>query len=185
MVHRFLLAFVTCGLFSCMLMAEALPPQVAQLIPTLQSWGNNPILIEAVKTSNARAESLEAIKRRDAEWRQIEGLDDEMKAMMNSPAAQQLSKYERSAPYFFEIFLMNNQGANVAMTNKTSDYWQGDEAKWQESFKGGKGAVHVGDVQFDESVEDYLLQISVPVMSEGHAIGAITVGVNLDVLEGR
>ena len=80
---------------------------------------------------------------------------------------------------------MDDQGANVAMTNKTSDYWQGDEAKWQESFKDGVGAVHVGDIEFDESADDYLVQVSVPVMKSGKAIGAITVGVNLDLLQGK
>jgi len=50
------------------------------------------------------------------------------------------------------------------MTNKTSDYWQGDEAKFTESFKGGSGAVHIGDVEFDQSAQAYLVQISVPVM---------------------
>jgi hypothetical protein len=71
------------------------------------------------------------------------------------------------------------------MTNKTSDYWQGDEAKWQESFKDGAGAVHAGGVEFDESSQDYLVQISVPVMDSGKAIGALTIGVNLDFLEGK
>ncbi|WP_197466328.1 MULTISPECIES: hypothetical protein [unclassified Oleiphilus] len=80
---------------------------------------------------------------------------------------------------------MDNQGANVAMTNKTSDYWQGDEAKWQESFKDGAGAVHIGDVEFDESAQAYLVQVSVPVMDGGTAIGAITIGINLDDLEAQ
>ena len=108
-----------------------------------------------------------------------------MKAMMTSKAAQKLSEFEQSQPYFFELFLMDNQGANIAMTNKTSDYWQGGEAKWQESFKGSQGAVHIGEVEFDESAQDYLVQISVPVMDNGKAIGAITVGINLDELEGQ
>ena len=57
-----------------------------------------------------------------------------MKALMNNSAAKELLKFESSKPYFTEVFLMDNQGANVAMTNKTSDYWQGDEAKFIESF---------------------------------------------------
>ena len=32
------------------------------------------------------------------------------------------------------------QGALIAATQRTSDYWQGDEAKWQRSFAGGAGS---------------------------------------------
>ncbi len=41
------------------------------------------------------------------------------------------------------------------------------------------------EIEFDESAQDYLVQISIPVMEAGKAIGAITVGVNLDLLEGK
>ena len=165
--------------------AEEAPAQLKELIPTLQSWGTDATLITAVKTQNGKGITLDAIKQRDTEWRKVEGLDADMKAMMQSDAAKQLSKFEQSAPYYFELFLMDNLGANVAMTNKTSDYWQGDEAKWQESFKNGMGAVHIGEVEFDESAQDYLVQVSVPVMENGKAIGAITVGINLDDLEAQ
>ncbi len=172
-------------LLGALAQAEELPSEIHDLIPTLQSWGVDEVLVAAVQAQNAQGLTLDAIKKRDKEWRAVEGLDGAMKDMMNSPAAKRLSQYEQSAAYFFELFLMDNQGANVAMTNKTSDYWQGDEAKWQESFKNGQGAVHVGDVEFDESAQDYLVQISVPVMQGDKAIGAITVGVNLDELEAQ
>ena len=166
-------------------MAEKLPPQIQELIPVLQTWGQDATLIAAVSNQNKSGLTLAAIKARDKAWRAVDGLDDQMKAIMASPAALRLSELEKSQPYFFELFLMDNQGANIAMTNKTSDYWQGDEAKWQESFKSGKGAVHIGDIEFDESAQDYLVQISVPVMQSDVAIGAITIGVNLDSLEGK
>ena len=75
---------------------------------------------------------------------------------------------------------MDNQGANVAMTDKTSDYWQGDEAKFQKAFNGGAGAVFIDAVKFDESAQAYLVQVSVPVMDGDQAIGAITMGIDVD-----
>lgn len=170
---------------SLSVLAEELPPEVNKMIPALKAWGANPVLIDAVKNQNAKNISLDAIKARDASWRKTEGLDDEMKGMLSSAAGKKLSEFEKSQPYFFELFLMDNQGANVSMTNKTSDYWQGDEAKWQESFKGGAGAVHIGEIEFDESAQDYLVQVSVPVVDGGKAIGAITIGINLDDLEAK
>lgn len=162
--------------------AEA-PETVNALIPTIKQWGENPVVVAAVKEQNAKNISLEAIQKRDKEWIAATGLDDGMKAMMQNAAAAELNKLEATKPYFFESFLMDNQGANVAMTNKTSDYWQGDEDKFTNSFKGGAGGVDIGKSKFDDSAKAYLIQISVPVVDGGKAIGALCVGVNLDELE--
>lgn len=162
--------------------AEEAPAAIHKITPQLEALGNNPILIAAVQAQNAEGLSLDAIKQRDADWRKVAGTNVFMEAMLSNTAAKEMASFESTKPYFIELFLMDNQGANVAMTSKTSDYWQGDEAKWQESFKGGAGAVHVGKVEFDESAQAYLVQVSVPVMDAGKAIGAITIGINLDEL---
>lgn len=81
------------------------------------------------------------------------------------------------------MFVMDNLGANVCMSDKTSDHWQGDEPKFTESYKGGQGAVHIGDVIFDDSTQAYLVQVSVPVTDGGTVIGAITIGVDVDKVE--
>lgn len=164
--------------------AEEAPTSVKALVPTLESWGSNPALVAAVKAQNAKGASLDSIKKLDKEWRDAVGVTPFMTSLLNNPAAAEMKKYEASKPYFIELFLMDNQGANVAMTNKTSDYWQGDEAKFTESFKGGIGAVHIGGVEFDQSTQAYLVQVSVPVMDGGKAIGAMTIGINVDELEG-
>jgi hypothetical protein len=77
---------------------------------------------------------------------------------------------------------MDDQGALVCATAKTSDYWQGDEAKWQRAFNGGKGDVFIDRPKFDESAGARIAQISVPVMENGRAIGAVTVGVAIEKL---
>lgn len=156
---------------------------VAALIPAIKKWGEDPILVAAVKEQNTKGFTREQIQKRDKEWIATTGLDDQMKAMMKSSAAQQLDKLEATKPYYFESFLMDNLGANVAMTNKTSDYWQGDEPKFINSYKEGAGGVDVGKSKFDDSAKAYLIQVSVPVTDAGKVIGAITVGINLDELD--
>ena len=59
-------------------MAEEVPKEIHTIIPVLQTWGTDPVLIEAVKKQNAKNLSLDAIKARDASWRKTEGLDAEM-----------------------------------------------------------------------------------------------------------
>lgn len=163
--------------------AEEVPAAVHELAPALKAWGNDPVLVQAVKGQNAKAMSLDEIKAKDKTWIATDGVDAFMKSLLESDTTKHLLTLESSKPYFTEVFVMDNQGANVAMTNKTSDYWQGDESKFTGSYAGGKGEVHIGKVKFDESAQTYLVQVSVPVMDAGNAIGAITIGVNLDELE--
>ena len=79
---------------------------------------------------------------------------------------------------------MDKQGNIVAESDKTSDYWQGDEDKFIKSFAQGKGAVFIDEPVFDESSERYVVQVSVPVLEPvtKKAIGAVTVGIDLDIL---
>lgn len=169
---------VICSLWSGFAVAEV-PPAVFDLIPTIKAWGTTPELVRAVKAQNAQGLSLDEIKRRDEEWRRNRHITPFMMRLMENEAARKLLDLEHSQPYFLEVFLMDNQGANVAMTIKTSDYWQGDEDKFIESFSNGRGAVYIGQVGFDGSAHAFLVQVSVPVMEHGKAIGALTVGINL------
>lgn len=161
--------------------AEKAPQKVVDLAhSTLAAIGSDPVIVNAVKTENAKGKTLAQIQTKDKDWKSFAGIADYMKVIMESDCAKKLKQIQESAPYYSEIFVMDNQGANVAMTDKTSDYWQGDEAKFQKSFAGGAGAVFVDDVEFDESSQAYLVQISVPVMDGGKAIGAITFGIDVD-----
>jgi hypothetical protein len=40
---------------------------------------------------------------------------------------------------------------NVGQSDVRSDCWQGDEAKWQQTYLKGADAIHIGEVEFDES----------------------------------
>jgi len=171
--------------FSCgWAVAEEAPQRLKDMAKgEFAQLGTDPVIVAAVKAENAKGKTLDQIKAKDQEWKATPGIVDYMQALMDSPCGKHLREIQQSAPYFAEIFVMDNQGANVAMTDKTSDYWQGDEAKFEKSFNGGSGAVFVDDVEFDESSQAYLCQVSVPVMDGAKAIGAITIGVDVDQLK--
>ncbi|WP_198298209.1 PDC sensor domain-containing protein [Vibrio gazogenes] len=164
--------------------AEGAPDSLKELIPQLESWGRDPVLIEAVEAQNKQKVSLDEIKKMDETWRNTSDVNDFMSSLMSNKAAKRLLELENSMPFLIELFLMDNQGANVAMTNKTSDYWQGDEDKFIQSFNGGQGKDYIGEVEYDDSVLSYLVQVSVPVIDpQGKTIGALTIGINLDEYE--
>ena len=71
---------------------------------------------------------------------------------------------------------MDMKGLNVGQSDVTSDYWQGDEAKWQKTYGVGPSAVLIDEVEFDDSSQTYQSQVSI-------AVVAVTVGVNVEMLE--
>jgi hypothetical protein len=164
--------------------SEKAPQQVIDFAYSeLMKLGTDPVIVSAVKEENAASKTLQKIKEMDEEWKAHAGIADYMQKIMDSECGKHLLNIQESAPYYAEIFVMDNQGANVAMTDKTSDYWQGDEAKFKESFKSGAGGVHISDVEFDDSSQAYIVQVSIPVKDMDSVIGAITVGIDVDKFE--
>ena len=105
--------------------------------------------------------------------------------MLGAPASARLvAARDGAVGLFTEIFAMDDKGLNVAASDVTSDYWQGDEAKWKSTYAVGAGAVHISEVEFDESSQSYQAQVSVTVVDpdSGAPIGALTVGVNVEFL---
>ncbi len=163
---------------------EKAPPKVVNLAYSkLVKLATDPIIVKAVKAENAKAKTLAQIKDMDRKWKAISGTTSYMKALMDSPCGKHLMSVQKSAPYYAEIFVMDNHGAIVAMTDRTYDYWQGNEPKFTESYKGGAGAVHISDVKFGETSRDYLVQVSLPIIDGDKVIGAITIGIDVGKIE--
>jgi len=145
---------------------------------TLLSLTTNKVVVAETAKLNAKKVSLAEIQKIDEAWKKAEDEIPEMKDRLNNATAAELKKFVAANKSVVEVFVMDNQGAVVGENNLTSDYWQGDEAKWQNSFKGGKGGVDVGKVEFDKSANANLQQVSLPVIAKGgQIIGAITFGV--------
>ena len=101
--------------------------------------------VDAVKEANKTAtKSLEMIFTLDKRWRATDGVDEWIGGFLNNPCATYLKKFQKEhrkggKSLYSEIFVMDKQGNIVAESNKTSDYWQGDEDKFVKSFADGKG----------------------------------------------
>jgi len=139
--------------------------------------GTDSAIVKYTKAKNKQGESMSKVDAMDKAWKSESGVVEYMKPFLEGKCHDHLMDIIAERPYLMEIFVMDNQGALVCETDKTSDYMQGDEAKWQKSFAGGKGAIFIDEVEFDEGFGTDVIQISVPVMDKGKAIGAITFGV--------
>jgi hypothetical protein len=154
----------------------------------IQAMMADPQIVAAIQAQNQKTAGMDegAIVDLDNKWRAEVGSSSSptIDPVVNSPLAHMLrSIRDDSSGLFTEIFVMDGVGLNVAASDTTSDYWQGDEAKWQQTYQVGAGAVHISDVELDDSTQSYQAQVSVSISDEsGQPVGAATFGVNVEYL---
>ncbi len=143
----------------------------------------NAIFVAAIKEQNDKKVSLDEIKKIDEQWQKAEDELPVMKEKLGNAVAKELVRLAGENAALSECFVMDNQGANVGQNALTSDYWQGDEAKWKNSFKDGQGGVDAGEPKFDKSANAVIQQVSLPIFDEkGTVIGAVTFGLDTSKL---
>ena len=182
-------AIFALGISAASAAGEHVAPMQEVAKSKVSTWVNNPAVVNAVKAQNAKNAGLAEtdILKLDKTWRA------EVKkgggALTSKVISNALSGYLKtvkndSQGLYTEIFVMDNKGLNVGQSDMTSDFWQGDEAKWQKTYKVGPQSMHIGSVKTDESSQTLQSQLSVPVVdpASGKVIGAVTVGVNVEQL---
>jgi len=156
---------------------------------TVKQWISNDTVIQAVKAQNAKHAGLSQadIDNMDKDW--IAQTDAGSKPMIDAVLGNALSQFLQqqqgaAGGVVTEIFVMDNRGLNVGQSEITSDYWQGDEAKWQKTYQAGANALFIDEVEMDESTQAFQSQLSMSIVdpASGEVIGAITVGINIDAL---
>ena len=164
-------------------------PLAAYAENELKKWLTNPELIQAIKDQNAKHASLsqDDIDGLDLEWRaeRKAGGGELITDLLSRPSSEWLRQQSAAtAGFVTEVFVMDNRGLNVAQSVETSDYWQGDEGKWQNTFGDGSGNMDISEVEFDDSTQFYQSQASLPIYdpATGQMIGAITFGINVQRL---
>ena len=155
----------------------------------IRAWLSDPVVVNAVIAQNAANENLSQsdIDALDKKWRAESSASD--KPFINELLGRDISTFLKSKEsaaggLITELFIMDNKGLNVGQSQITSDYWQGDEGKWQNTYKNGADAIDISDVELDESTQTYQSQLSLSVVdASGKAIGAITIGLNVEMLQ--
>jgi len=153
----------------------------------LSGWLSSPNLIEAIRNQNEKHAGLSQadIDSLDQAWRgQAAAGEGPMIADLLSRSVSQYLRDQQSNSdgLVAEVFIMDNLGLNVAQSDPTSDYWQGDEAKFQKTFGKGAGTIHIGEVELDDSSGYYQVQVSMTISDpdDGSAIGAATFGISME-----
>ncbi|WP_125461869.1 MULTISPECIES: cache domain-containing protein [Rhodomicrobium] len=152
-------------------------------------WLRDHVVVDAVQAQNfAHAELTDTdVERLDQQWRRE--LDSPSKPLIDSVLNNPLSlflkeKQAASDGYIGRLVVMDEKGMNVGQSGLTDDYWQGDEVKWQKSFKKRTEPVFVDNVEKDATGQRLQIPVSLPVVDpeSGLPIGAITVNINVERL---
>ena len=148
---------------------------LSKQVSTLQTLSLNDTVEEAVTVANAiytgdEAEILGRLARIDEQWRAADaiGNDDDpvVRSVLTNKAADELREYRNTFTDHVEVFVTDRYGANVAATNRTSDYYQGDEEWWQTAYNNGQGGIFIGQPEFDESSATYAVDMAIPLYAD-------------------
>ena len=151
----------------------------------IRPWLADPMLIDTIMSQNKKHAhiTIAEIDRLDAGF--IERTDKALIASTSeNPLAEYLKQKKAAADgVIFEIFVVDNKGLNVAQTDPTLDYMQGDEAKFQKTFLVGPDAVFIDEAAPDNGVNVAQADMTIKNPKTGKPIGAIIVGVAVDKLK--
>jgi hypothetical protein len=185
-------AILVFGSHSAMSQGYTPSPQDAPHIKTVTAYAlanikpflSDPIVINAVKAQNAANAKLKSfeINKLDNAW-----MDRSDKKLIDSKMNNELStflrkKKEAGNGVIFEIFVMDEKGLNVGETDLTQDYNQGDEAKYWKTYGTGPDAIWVDRVGKDGGKNVSQVSLTIKDPATGKAIGAVTVGIDVDKL---
>lgn len=159
-------------------------------IEEFQAYRCDLVLQETIAESNREFEKLENIQKyideQNNEWisAQKAATTPLMQELLNNKLSEELKEktgfHEEKQGYkvFGEVFVTNKYGANVALTEKTSDYRQDDELWWEKARENG---LYVGDVEYDESSGIHSTAIAIRSDDEeGNFNGVVKVVLNIE-----
>lgn len=157
------------------------------LTPLLQGWIHAEPMREALESQNkahpelTRPELLALDERWRGEFQA--GGGDLSQSILNRDLSRRLRELAVDTQgRITEVILTDKRGFNVAISDLTSDYWQGDEDKFAEAWLLEPGQLHFDPVVYDESTRLFQVHVSRPLYhpETGEPVGVLIVGVDVE-----
>lgn len=153
----------------------------------IERWKRLPKIETLLKERNLKSRrfTTQEIAERDKKWSQAFLHDDfsySIKLVDQEMSAQLREIKKQSQDTITEIIVTDARGLNVAISDMTSDYWQGDEEKFTEVFSKPANTMHFGEINYDESTKRFQVHLSVPLYSEEkfEPLGVMVFGVDVE-----
>lgn len=124
-----------------------------------------------LKSANASyLEDPEAIRtmleRLDERWVNEEDTSSFVQSRLNNLTARELVNFQRLYPANQDIFVTDKNGALVAATNRTTDFYFADQEWWQEAVESEPGQFAFGAPEFDANRGILKIILALPVYDE-------------------
>jgi hypothetical protein len=161
------------------------------LVAEAQKWMSAPVVEIALNAQKRRYTGINQadIDRLDQQWRSEREQQSQplIASTLNNPLSTYLTQIQAlSNGLYTEIFVIDVNGLNAGQSSITSDFWQGDEAKFQKTFDVGPDAVFVDEPEFNDATQTWRAQLNMTLVGEGgDQIGVATLEINLTELARR
>jgi sigma-B regulation protein RsbU (phosphoserine phosphatase) len=167
--------------------SESMTHSLTSEIKLFNQWCVLSSIASAVDLDQAELPALKeaehnAIQATEALWPTLSNDSPRLQALLQNELALQMQAFMRKNPYFAEIFITDKMGRLIAATQKTSDYWQADEAWWQAAILLDEHMLNLEGLNYDESAQVYSIDITLP-LHQTTATGREIVGVIKAVLD--
>jgi methyl-accepting chemotaxis protein len=141
--------------------------QVFGELKVLETLARTPMLIDAVKEKNLERVDWteEIIASKDKNWiDKTTEIESEVQSIESNKLTAFLKDFISKNPSEVEVFVTDIKGLNIAMTDRTSDFLQGDEGWWKSTYADGKGSPYIASVEYDESSKAYAMNLGAPII---------------------
>jgi hypothetical protein len=128
--------------------------------------------------------NLSEILNLDAQWQALapEHHSEMARRVADKSASSAMSDWQKHHEALVtEVMLTNSIGTLVAMSRLTSDFWQGDEPKFERHIRGDIRNIYVSPIHYDASTSRFQVTVSMPVITQGRWLPAGVLAIGLDV----
>jgi len=123
--------------------------------------------------TGSESEIVDQIIKLDQEWRTATDQSALIQGVLTNQTANKLREFREIFPSHVQLFLTDKYGANIAATNRTTDYYQADEDWWKLAYDLGKGRIYIGQPEFDASSQTYGVFIAIPIYADEEVVGIL------------
>jgi hypothetical protein len=151
----------------------AVQAKIEAQLKAIQAWASDPALVGAVKAQNAATPAGHTGMTQE-KWAALTPFDPFVLSFTGNPAAQFLKGKKDAVAS--EMFLSSADGTKVAFLAKTTSWSHKGKPKHDVPMT---GKTWQGEVETDQSTGLQQVQVAVPVMDAGKAIGSLVVGLQV------
>lgn len=165
--------------------------RITELSGRLFKEMNSVLDINQIIEAGPRQESFTDVMTIDSQWQALVPVTtpDLAERILALPGSRALLAWQEShRGLVTEVMLINDMGTLAAMSQLTSDYWQGDEPKFQRVMENrvtgteAERRLYISPIRYDTSAARFQITASTPVVP-GHgksAIGVAVIGLSIE-----